>query len=72
MRKYRLTKVTNLNTGEVAYEIQKRKYLFFWENVEETYSGSLEISYKRYLKLLYPQPKVKFKREEVAIDNVYL
>lgn len=70
MRKYRLTKVTNLTTGKVAYEIQKRKYLFFWETIKENYFGDINVAYNRYLKL--QQPKPKYKREEVAIDNIYI
>ena len=70
MRKYRIIKETNLNSGEVTYEIQKRKYLFFWAKAE-TYYEDLQAAYDKFLKLTH-RTKPKFKREEVAIDNIYV
>lgn len=70
MRKYRIIKETNLNSGEEMYLIQERFWLFFWCEIRR--SLSFYEMHRRFIELTYPQPKPKFKREEVVIDNIYV
>ena len=67
MRKYRIIKETNLNTGEQVFIIQSRRFVFFWNDIQT--SRSFEDLYKRLMQLNNPY---EFKREEVAIDNIYV
>lgn len=67
MRKYRIIRETNLNTAEEIFIIQSRRFIFFWKDkVRSKYFHPL---YNQLLQLNNPD---KFKREEVAIDNIYI
>ena len=70
MRKYRLIKETNLSKGNTRYIIQARTFMLFWTDILD--GNDIEAMYSVLLKLQHPEPKHKFKREEVAIDNIYV